>query len=457
MIKPFRKIRQFLVNKATGPDQVMVQCRTVINKSAVSRQSIDGVEHIVVSSATLPDDIVMNGVLYPAEVIKNTFEDFENTLAPVEHPVDGQGNFILAASPQAIHNFHAGAFNKNVRQEDGRVHIDKFINVMEANKSERGRHLLDRINELETNANPRPIHTSIAALAVVEDTDKVLTNSEGQEYTRIVKELFPDHDAILLDSVGAAQPDQGVGMAVNKAGDEMKVERCQLNEDQSFSERHIAVMDALEKAAIDADWIEELFEDKVIFWNKDDLFEVPYVVDDDGIATIVGIPLPVERKVTFEPKTNSEGDPMKELILNALKKAGIETEGKSDDELFKAYNQLQANESDDDGDGNDNENGDMASVVANAVEVGQKPLLDRLDSIEANQAAADTAEVDSLAEIVGNSDKYQGIDAESAKKLGLEKLKEMAAICVPSYGLNPVMNTTSGNDEANLAPVDMVA
>ena len=41
--------------------KIMMQCRTLVNKDAVKRVTIDGAEHIIVSSATLPDDIVMNG------------------------------------------------------------------------------------------------------------------------------------------------------------------------------------------------------------------------------------------------------------------------------------------------------------------------------------------------------------------------------------------------------------
>ena len=103
-----------------------LQCSTKVNKENVRRETIDGVEHIIVSSHTLPDNIVMNGGLYPAEEIASSFDSLERTLAPVEHPTDAAGNFISANDPLAIHNFHAGAFNSNVRRENGRVHIATY-------------------------------------------------------------------------------------------------------------------------------------------------------------------------------------------------------------------------------------------------------------------------------------------------------------------------------------------
>ena len=109
-----------------------------------------------------------------------SFETLERTLAPVEHPQDADGNFISASDPLAIHNFHAGAFNMNVEKQNGRIHIEKFINVQEALKTERGKRLLDRVNEIETSDDPRPIHTSVGVYLIPEDTDELKTNTQGQ-------------------------------------------------------------------------------------------------------------------------------------------------------------------------------------------------------------------------------------------------------------------------------------
>jgi len=434
------------------PKRILIQCRTKVNSDSIRRETLDGVEHIIVSSATLPDDIVMNGGLYPADEIAISFETLEGTLAPVEHP-EIDGKFLPANDARAIHNFHAGAFNKNVKREGGRVHIDKFINVQEALKTERGKRLLDRVNELETNDNPRPIHTSTGVFLDVEELDEPKTNAEGQKYTWIARDMVFDHDAILLDSVGAAQPHQGVGMAVNQAGDEFEVSQFELdaNQDQSVSDLHQAVNDALERSAFSVSFIEELFPDHVIFWSGENLFDVPFVVDEQGIATVVGIPLPVERNVTFTPKTNRQkGDKMKEIIINALKAAGIKTEGLSDVELMDAHAKINVNEeklpAED----------DVATVVANAVAEAIKPLGAQVEALQASQAASGIAEITSLAEIVANSGKYPGMDVDSAKLLPVDKLKELAANCSPSFGLSPVINS-GGQDDQFAAPADMPA
>ena len=247
--------------------KVMMQCAVNVNREAVRRQTINGVEHIVIESFTLPDNVIMNGGLYGAEEIASSYQTLERTLAPVEHPQDASGNFLSATDPIAIHDYHAGAFNANVSRENGRVKIEKHINVQEALKSEKGKRLLDRIEELETNADARPNHTSVGVFLIPEELDTPVTNAEGDIYSWVAREMSFDHDAILLDSIGAAKPSQGVGIGVNAEGDQCEVQTFILNEaqlvaqevNQSFDETHTAVIDALRKAAIVADFQTMLF------------------------------------------------------------------------------------------------------------------------------------------------------------------------------------------------------
>lgn len=441
----------------TKRKRILVQCRTLVDRNAVSRKAIEGVEHIIITSKTLPDNIIMNGGLYPAEEIKASFHTLERTLAPVEHPTDSAGNFVSANDPVAIHNFHAGAFNANVRHENGRVLIDKVINVQEALKTDRGKRLLDRIEELETNSDPRAIHTSVGVFLEVEETDGPQVNAAGEEFTWIARNLTFDHDAILLESVGAAQPHQGVGMAVNN-GDELEVQHVTVAQDElvtlplddteevSHEELEGALRDALSTPPLSLDWIAQVFPSRVIYMLGDQFFSVPYTVGN-GVVTITGIPLPVERDVSFVPKTNQQGDAMREKMLKALADAGITVNAEvSDGDLLAKYSELQANQESDDGNSSGDNVADLAAVVANAL----KPVTEKLDSLEAKINSTDEAELDRLAGIVGNSDQYAGLDAEAAKKLGIETLKSMAAGCGTAHGIPLTVVSNSGKGEEAL-------
>ncbi len=445
-------------------NRVMMQCTTAVKPDAVRRETINGIEHIIISSHTLPENIVMNGILYPAEEVAAGIHTLERTLAPVEHPSDADGNFISASDPEAIHNFHAGAFNTNVRKEGNRFAVDKTINVQEAMKTDRGKRLLDRIKEIETNDKARPIHTSVGAFLLVEETDGPQVNAEGQEFFGIARDIAFDHDAILLDSVGAAQPGQGVGMAVNSEGDEITVHQFMLDQEpeptadttiptsdqMSQTDVRAAVQDALDRSAISDSFVVEIFDkDEIVIFEviKDEqLFSVPFTIGN-GRAEIVGIPRPMTRDVTFNPKVNSEeGDAMKDLIVNALQEAKVEIDGLSDADLFAKYNELQANQSEAIGSGSGEDKADLADFFANAV----KPLVDQMASMEKQLTANKDTELDELATLIGNSDKYAGIDAKAAKAMGIDTLKSLAANCSPAYGLASHLETNQ-ESEAHVA------
>lgn len=534
----------------------LIHCSQKVSRDAVRRETINGVEHVIVSSYTLPDDVVMNGGLYPAEAIKSSYETLERTLAPVEHPTDASGNFISAADPEAINNFYAGAYNKNVVRENGRVRVDKVINVQEALKSDRGRRLLDRVEELETNPEARPIHTSTGIFLEAEDLDEPRTNAAGVKYYWIAHNMVFDHDAILLDSIGAATPGQGVGMGVNAKGDRLDVETVQLpaytvntvraatnlplaNSGTSFDAieadkrlrvkvgakdaptanygqftlwhdktsegfdahkmpfvdvvngevkaipsaliKHSAEIDQvngladseksliktiisgyLDQIEVNADgvsftqvleqlqhearrllptlevvYVEDVVGTQVIISTEQGYFEAEWRLDGES-AQIVGLPVSVDRLVTYQPKTNSEkGEAMKDLILNALKDAGIQTEGMDDDSLLSAYTKLNSS-SDSDDTGATNES--VADVVANAV----KPLLDEVNSLKTQLTANAEAECEKLADVVVNSGKFAGLDKEAALALPEATLKSMAANCQVAHGIPMHVNAGEG-------------
>lgn len=181
--------------------QARINIRSVANTKAAKKIRRNGRDLMVVPSATLPDDVVMNGIKYPADEIEKSFHTLERTPAPLGHPMVN-GMFVSARDPEGINIGWIGAWNENVRRENGRVFLDKVIDVEVANRSEDGKRLLDAIN------NGDPIHTSTGLLA-----DLMETGEDEPKYA--VCNMFFDHDAILLDEEGAATPDQGVGMFVN--------------------------------------------------------------------------------------------------------------------------------------------------------------------------------------------------------------------------------------------------
>jgi len=183
---------------------VRANIRTVVNSEMIRREQRDGRDVVVVKSATLPDNIIMNGILYPAEEIEAGYKSLEGSPAPLGHPTVNN-MFVSARSPLGLNLGYFGAWNANVHRQGGRVLLEKVIDVERANESKMGRRVLAALEQ------GRPIHTSTGlTMNLRECTKSDLADLEGFN-------MEFDHDAILLDEEGAAKPEQGVGMLVNSA------------------------------------------------------------------------------------------------------------------------------------------------------------------------------------------------------------------------------------------------
>lgn len=183
--------------------QIRVNVAAKVQNSKIRKEKRNGRDVIVVPSATLPFDVVMNGGLYPGEVIQRDYKSLEGTPAPLEHPVIN-GQYVSALAPEAINAHWVGAWNENVRIDGNRVKLDKVIDVETARQSKAGQRVLEAINAGD------PIHTSTGLLVNKRD-------EKGDGYEWVAEAMQFDHDAILLDGPGAATPEQGVGMLVNGA------------------------------------------------------------------------------------------------------------------------------------------------------------------------------------------------------------------------------------------------
>lgn len=184
--------------------QTRVNIRTAVNKTAIRKERRNGRDVIIVPSATLPDNVVMNRVRYPADEIAKSFYSLNMKPAPLGHPMI-DGDFVSASDPRGMVRGFVGAWNENVRRENGRVYLDKVIDVEFASQTTGGKAVIEAINKGE------PIHTSTGLYAMM------MPLQNDAEADSMATEIVFDHDAILLGEEGAATPAQGVGMMVNKA------------------------------------------------------------------------------------------------------------------------------------------------------------------------------------------------------------------------------------------------
>ncbi|HBT4704287.1 TPA: DUF2213 domain-containing protein [Klebsiella quasipneumoniae subsp. similipneumoniae] len=275
-----------------------VNVLTVVNSASnITTETIDGKPHIVVRGITpVVDDIVMNRKLYPAAEIEKAYNTLERNPMPLGHPkVDGK--HVSARDVRAVNEYHVGAWLQNVSHKGGKVTGDMYVNLQYAESSEKGKRLINRLDDMIAGTNSEPIHISTGLLY-----SGIAANGEskGKKYNEIATNMMFDHVAVLLDEPGAGTPAEGVGIFVNAEGVELEIEVVNL---------------------ADADVPDPQDASFKTFFNQLKAF---FSANSDS--------------------TQKETDPMKELIVNALKANGKEVEGKTDAELMDAYNQMKAEE-----------------------------------------------------------------------------------------------------------------
>ncbi len=450
-----------------------------INSSNISTETIDGDEHIVIRGVVpVVDDVVMNGGLYPAEEINKSFKTLEGNPMPFGHPKIGNEH-VSATNPRAVNQFHVGAWAENVRKDGDRVVMDMKVNKRIAQSSEKGKRLIERLDELQANSNADPIHVSTGLLLRREQNSG---KSKGKSYSWVARNMQFDHVAILLDEPGAATPEEGVGIFVNadNSQQEVSVENADLAQASnctregllnktkffftnasnfSFDDIQRAISDKLREGRDNDDWVwpESVWPDSFVYRDADKYFKQKYLIDDDGKAQFVGEPVEVVRKPPeYEIKTNGERDPMKDMIINALKAAGKPTEGKSDAELMDAYNQMKADEAA--AKKNGDEEIDPATgkpkkkeQTTNSEEMPAwaKTLSDQVAAINSQISAGAETEKASMRTAV--KAKF-GMTDLAVNALDGEPLKELFAQCQTSTGLNGAFRQATNNQSVSEMP-----
>ncbi|MBZ3690997.1 hypothetical protein [Phyllobacterium calauticae] len=346
--------------------QVRINIRTLANSTSIRREKRNGRDVIIVPSATLPDNVVMNEIMYPADEIEKSYVGLNRKPAPLGHPTIN-GKFVSASDPEGLNMGWIGAWNENVRRENGRVLLDKVIDVETANRSEGGKAVLAAISKGD------PIHTSTGLYCMMEAANGDVP------YKNIARDIVFDHDAILLDEEGAATPEQGVGMLVNSKGEQEEVE---------------VINSAIDDADRDLDWALDSAARALEKRQRAPLIERMKAALIEAFSS--------ER----EPSANRKEDDMtvEEQIkaLSAKVDTLSEGAGKVSDALSKA----------------------ITDAVTNAV----KPLVDAQAEMVASQKAKDDAE---KAELVDKIVKANVLSESAAKELTLNALKELAPKAVP--------------------------
>lgn len=394
----------------------LVNISSLVVNSDIRTETIEGVEFTVIPSRTLPKDVVMNSIMYPSEEVEDAISTLDMSPVTIGHPVVN-GKFAPASDPisQAAYGI-LGAHNRvKGKTDDGRWVVEKLIPTEQLQNTERGKKLAEAIK------HKRPIHTSTGVYLTKEP--EIGVNAMGQEYTSRAKIDRFDHDAILLNEVGAATPEQGVGLFVNEAGEKEETEVMYVNlssgDDFSMSSNgmRMKLQDAARKQfnpeEDDDMWIyvEDFNETKAIVCQKDKQFAVEYKMVGDEIEFVGEL-----------KKVESAGFKFTEVIGLIVDKVISVVKSEPSDESQTVNKNREGNEVDET---------KVNEMIANALAAKEAEKAQAIkDAVEQGVAAALAANAQTQAEAEKAQLVEQVVNAkllpeDAAKECGIAALKAM--------------------------------
>lgn len=317
-------------------NKLQVNVLTTINSASnISEQIIDGDQHYVIKNVVpVVDDVVMNNGLYPGEEIRKSYHGLDGKPAPYNHPMI-DGKYVSASMTRAANQFSVGAWIENPSHDGSKALVDLKINKVKAERSEKGQELIGRIEALKNSAEgAEPIHVSTGLLLNREAAEGT---SKGKKYTWIARNMEWDHLAILPPGVpGAGTPEDGVGIFATNGE---QIERITVNlEDSTVPDEsankinykswlHKAINYITNKSDLSFENISEqirqilkaevgedvwpyivaVYDDRVGFEIKGQIFQQFYIVEDD-VVKLVGERVKAVYKTELEPVKSTEGE-----------------------------------------------------------------------------------------------------------------------------------------------------
>ena len=158
-------------------------------------ESDGGRDYLITKMMPIAGDSLMNGLLYPAEVVAKSYAQLDQLPAPVGHPTHG-GEAVSALDPKGGAPFGIGAFIRKPLLNRKEVYAELAIDVEVANRSEQGKAVLSRIKSGKRLGVSTGLNGKINRTAGTHD---------GQEYYGALTDIRFDHVAILLNEAPAGE------------------------------------------------------------------------------------------------------------------------------------------------------------------------------------------------------------------------------------------------------------
>jgi hypothetical protein len=298
------------------------------NRAGVVRNAtMEGRDYTVVPMVMIVEGVLSGSegaLYYPAEELAKVPGVWNHKPVVVYHPeIAGKG--ISACAPEILTAQKIGVI-MNTTFKAGKLKAEAWIEPERANIVDT--RIMDAIN------NNQVMELSTGLFTENESTPGEFS---GKPYTAIARNYRPDHLAVLPDMVGACSIEDGAGfLRLNSAGlsddqkkamkqveDLLAIRQNELSHDDVYS-RLSELITAKYPGTVDTGsaWIKEVFADHFIYSSKSKLYKQDYAIDKSESVSLVGLPVEVQRKISYDPivavKNQREKEMEKKEIVDGL-------------------------------------------------------------------------------------------------------------------------------------------
>jgi hypothetical protein len=266
-----------------------------VDTTNINYTDFEGVKHMVIP-VIMAQEGVMNRLFYPSEEFDGWANTWDGVPVPINHP-EIEGVAVSARSPR-IQELNSVGYVFNSKYEDKKLKGEIYLNI-------------EKVKKL----NADYLIKSFESGEIMEVSTGLYSNVEmvsgkygDDEYDAIVRNIRPDHLALLPNTVGACSIEDGCGASIS-------VNSCQCGGvcgGKKNSQKEISKLLnlTLEKKYNDLVYIIDIYDNSVIyeFGKNRSVFKESYAINDDNVVILEDDAQEVIQKTSYQTLNLSGGN-----------------------------------------------------------------------------------------------------------------------------------------------------
>lgn len=261
----------------------------------VRNETLEGRPYLAVPMVMIKEG-VLNGsdgpILYTSEELAKVPQVWNTKPVVVQHPTLN-GKSLSACDPDVLEKYRVGMI-MNTSWDGQRLKAEAWLEPSR----------LEAVDSRVLNAVQKGemLEVSTGLFSEIEPKPGVF---KGRHYKGVVRNLRPDHLAILPDSIGACSIADGAGLMRNSRKEmELILNSFGINRDAAHDKVRLLLRNAASAELGESfDFIENVFDTTFVYKTNEGLWQRNYSLQG-GKAVLEGLPVRVERDVTYKALIN---------------------------------------------------------------------------------------------------------------------------------------------------------